>query len=220
MPLDLNPLPRFEAWLSNFPVAPGGRLPPERQLAELLRMSRADVRRALGVLEERGEVQRLVGRGTFMTPGENKAEMTARLIEATSPNAAMTARLTLEPELAALAATNATPEQLRALRRMAAGMREAGSWSEYAESDWRFHALIAESTANVLLAQMQELLNDVRRSVVWSHLETSSQRPEADYHSFDEHDAIVDAIAGRTPAKARTLMRNHLEATRDRLLEE
>ena len=87
-----------------------GRLPPERELASRLGVSRAELRKALGQLEAEGILSRQVGRGTFLTArSESISDIASRLTLKTSPPAAMQARLLIEPELAALAATMATP---------------------------------------------------------------------------------------------------------------
>jgi len=130
----------------------------------------------------------------------------------------MEARLLIEPELVSLAAEKATAEQIIELRRLCAEMKRADSWEAYAELDWRFHNMIAAATGNILLTEIQQLLNQVRRRVVWGHLETPPPRPRPDYHSFAEHDAIVAGIAGRDPRAAAAAMRRHLQATRERLL--
>jgi DNA-binding FadR family transcriptional regulator len=196
-----------------------GRLPSERSLAQSLGVGRAELRKALGVLEGQGRIRRHVGRGTFLTGGPETAhEIADRVSLKTSPAAAMEARLLVEPGLVSLAAEKATPEQIIELRRLCAEMRAADSWDAYAELDWRFHNMIAAATGNILLTEIQQLLNQVRRNVVWSDLDTPPPRPRPDYHSFAEHEAIVAGIAGRDPRAAAAAMRRHLEATRERLL--
>ena len=201
-------------------ASPGtGRLPSERSLAQSLGVGRAELRKALGVLEGQGRIQRHVGRGTFLTAMRETAnEIADRVSLKTSPAAAMEARLLVEPGLVSLAAEKATPEQIIALRRLCAEMRAVDSWDAYAELDWRFHNMVAAATGNILLTEIQQLLNQVRRNVVWSDLDTPPPRPRPDYHSFAEHEAIVAAIAGRDPRAAAAAMRGHLEATRKRLL--
>src|SRR5258706_3440784 len=196
-----------------------GRLPSERSLAHSLGVGRAELRKALGILEDQGRIKRHVGKGTFLTAThETTDEVADRIILKTSPAAAMEARLLIEPELVSLAAEKATPEQIIELRRLCAEMRAVESWDAYAELDWRFHNMLAAATGNILLTEIQQLLNQIRRKVVWSDLDTPPPRPRPDYHSFAEHDAIVAGIAGRDPRAAAAAMRRHLEATRQRLL--
>lgn len=202
---------------------PGKRLPPERQLATEFGVSRNEIRKALARLELDGRLSREVGRGTFIrAPIEAKtsdrsADLDA-LRESTSPRNAMEARLVLEPELAKLAAVNATFKQIEALRALARKMREADSWKDYELIDGRFHRQIAEATGNDLLSTIHRTLDDVRRSVVWRWLDMRPSRPPSDYSSFAEHDAIINAIENRDREGAMEAMRNHLKTTMNKLL--
>jgi DNA-binding FadR family transcriptional regulator len=196
-----------------------GRLPSERDLAARLGVGRPELRKALGVLEDQGRIVRYVGKGTYLSPDARTSdEIADRTALRTSPRAAMEARLLLEPQLARLAAQNATAEQILEFGQLCEGMRAAESWDAYAELDWRFHNLIAEATSNVLLIEIQRLMNLVRRRVVWGDLETPAPKPLADYHSFAEHQAIVEAIKTRNGDAAAKAMRQHVDATRQRLL--
>jgi len=71
-----------------------------------------------------------------------------------------------------------------------------------------------------LLAEMHRIVNAVRVSVVWSRLELPQHGPPADYHSFAEHDAIIDALEKRDRHAARTAMREHLKSVRATLLKD
>ncbi|MGI9402427.1 MAG: FadR/GntR family transcriptional regulator [Rhizobiaceae bacterium] len=207
------------AWLASEKTKVGERLPPERTLAERLGISRAELRKALMILESEGHVERRMGCGTFLTlPASqpNKGETyqdIAALAERTGPHEAMMARLSLEPELALLAALHATPRQIAELRRLSQAMRDAQTWLAYEKLDSAFHDLIAQSSGNALLHEVHRIINDVRRIVVWRRLSPQDAKPAGDYHSFDEHDAIVDALEDRDKTRAQSLMRRHLRST-------
>ena len=210
-------LPTIRQWLKTARMKPDERLPAERDLATKFCVSRAEVRKALAVLEEEGLIHRHVGRGTFVSRKAGTALMEKDIAARTSPLAAMQARYSIEPELARLAALNATAAQIAEMRALTLDMRQAETWDIYANLDWRFHNLIAEGTGNVLLMEIQRLLNDVRRYVVWSNLEKQVAGPPADYHSFEEHENIVDAIEQRDSAGAMQAMLNHLGGTKSHL---
>jgi DNA-binding FadR family transcriptional regulator len=212
-------LARLEECVAREASPKTGRLHSERSLAHSLGVGRTELRKALGALEGQGRIKRHVGKGTFLTAMRETAdEIAGRITLKTSPAAAMEARLLIEPELVSLAAEKATPEQIIELRRLCAEIRAVESWDAYAELDWRFHNMLAAATGNILLTEIQQLLNQVRRTVVWGDLDTPPPRPRPDYHSFAEHEAIVAAIASRDPRAAAAAMRRHLEATRERLL--
>lgn len=212
-------LNRLEEGIALWASPSTGRLPSERELASRLGVGRPELRKALGVIEEQGRIVRHVGKGTYLRPqAETPHEIAERTALKTSPRAAMEARLAIEPQLAKLAAQNATAEQIMELGNLCVRMKAAASWEDYAELDWRFHNLLAEATGNILLIETQRLLNLVRRRVVWSHLETPPPRPSPEYHSFEEHEAIVRAIGERNGDAAAAAMQVHIEGTRQRLL--
>lgn len=175
-------------------------------------------------LEAEGLVERHVGRGTFLrTPSAEDASnepLVRRLAEITSPHAAMMARLSLEPELAGHAAIHAAPRHLVEARRLTEDMRSAKDWAEYEAMDARLHELIAVASGNPLLAELLRIVNAVRLSVVWSNLEIPQDGPPADYHSFAEHDAIVEALERRDRTAAHAAMRTHLKSVRATLLKD
>ena len=211
-------------WLATSGAAPGDKLPSERQLCARLGISRGDLRKAMTVLEAEGIVERHVGRGTYLrTPApdtRSSERLVLQLSEITSPHAAMMARLSLEPELAGHAAIHATPRHVTEARNLADGMRKAKDWTEYEKLDARLHELIAVASGNPLLAELHRIVNAVRVSVVWSNLELPSGGPPKDYHSFAEHDAIIEALERRDRAAAHAAMRAHLKYVRSTLLKD
>ena len=110
-----NILCRVRAWVATAGLGDGARLPPERELSTLLGVTRAELRKAFLVMEADGTLERKVGRGTFLAPGSKSRktgsarETITDLAERTGPHEAMMARVTLEPELAWMAALHATP---------------------------------------------------------------------------------------------------------------
>ena len=82
----------------------------------------------------------------------------------------MEARLSLEPELARLAALHATPADLDELAKCVRQSREAGDWRTYEYWDNRLHRAVAEATANVVLLALFDSLNTIRRTVTWGRL--------------------------------------------------
>lgn len=87
----------------------------------------------------------------------------------------------------------------------------------YEAWDNKFHQAIASATYNKVLISLFDTLNNVRRSTVWGQLR-STELPPADHDSFNEHDAVYEAISGRDPDLAAECMRIHLRTVRDRVL--
>lgn len=210
---------RLKAWIETAERAPDGRLPAERDLAGTLGLSRAELRKALARLESEGLIWRHVGKGTFLTGGpRHEAPDLSSLAHRTSPPEAMQVRMIIEPEVAALAARQATGAQIARLRQLCVQMRRTPAWPDYQQLDADFHAALAEAAGNGLLAELHGMVNDVRRSVVWGGLAKRTLGPPADYHSFAEHEAIVACIEDRDRQAAAEAMRRHLTATSQDLM--
>lgn len=211
-------LEQLEGWIRKSEMAAGGRLPPERHLCDEFGVTRAELRKALAVLEIKGLVERKVGVGTFLTgtsrmepPNEDHYNLKA-LAEQISPHDAMETRLTMEPELASLAAIHATPRQLAEARSLAEAMREATDWATYERLDADFHAVIASASGNALMSELFKIVNAVRLAVVWKRLDVPPDGPPVGYHSFREHEAILDALEHRDRARAHAAMRAHIKS--------
>lgn len=213
-------LVQLRAFLSQEGFEPNAKLPPERELADMLGISRGDLRKGLAILEEQGELWRHVGKGTFVgaRPTGDFATVAA-IAHDTSPAEVMRARLVIEPEIAREAALNATAADIRALNRYADGARNATTWRQYENWDNQLHRGIAEASRNALLLAIFDTINGVRRAVVWGRLRDDLPRPPADHHSFTDHDAIVTAIGERNRNEAANRMRLHLQRVQERLIE-
>lgn len=207
-------LSRLRNFLSEQTLSLNGRLPSERALAEQLGASRAEIRKAMAVLESEGQVWRHIGRGTFIgaRPVINLHDV-EYLGSITSPAQIIDARLAMEPQLARLAALHGTQadfDEMRACNRRARG---AKSWSIYEAWDNRLHLAIAQASKNKLLVTLFETLNAVRRSPGWAYARATIEPPTS-HSSFAEHEAITAAIEGRNPDLAEQHMRKHLSSVR------
>lgn len=211
-------LTQLSAYLAAAALPEDGRLPPEREMAVQLGVSRAELRRSLAILEREGQVWRQVGKGTFLGSRPPQLADIADLAQRSTPVHVMRARIALEPELARLASLNANAGEIATLSAINAACRNAGSWREYEAQDARFHHQIAEAAHNPILLALFETLNAVRRAVTWGRPRPSHARPPADHHSFADHDRIVDAIANREPAAVAEAMRRHLQNVEDKLI--
>lgn len=207
-------LVQLRAYIAQGEFARNDRLPPERKLCQHLGVSRSELRRAFTVLELEGAIWRHVGRGTFIGdgPGSGEHPSISAIAKKTTPSEVMHARALLEPILTREAALHATAEDVEELRKIAAKARKANTWREYEALDNQFHRLIAESTQNTPLVAMFDQLNALRRTVVWGRLRKRTDHPPKDHHSFNEHDAILEAIENRDANLSETGMRQHLQS--------
>ncbi|TXH36451.1 MAG: FadR family transcriptional regulator [Rhodospirillaceae bacterium] len=212
-------LTQLRAYLAQSQLPLDSRLPPERELCQTLGTSRAELRKALAVLEAEGQLWRHVGKGTFIgsRPIDTMADIAA-ITRRTNPTEVMRTRLLLEPEVTRVAALMATSAQIAEMRSCLVRMKQAQSWRQYEAWDNRLHRIIAEATQNSLMLALLDTLNAVRRAVAWGRLRANKVKPDADHHSFTEHAAIVEAIEDRDMERAAAAMRVHLESVEKNLL--
>ncbi len=213
-------LTQLRAYLAQQRLPVNSRLPPERELCQALGVTRTAVRKALATLEAEGQLWRHVGKGTFIgtRPIEDLTDI-ATITGRTNPLEVMRTRQLIEPEIARLAALNATARDIEEMRLCMAKSRAADTWRHYESWDNRLHRVIAESTQNKLLLALFDTLNSVRRAVAWGRLRHNQPRPDPDHHSFAEHEAVVGAIAERDMERAARAMRRHLETVERKLLQ-
>lgn len=212
-------LVQLQAFLAQMDISGETRLPAERELCESLGVSRGDLRKALMVLEKDRRIWRHVGKGTFV--GSGPVEETIGISEIagrTNPADVMRARLIIEPEIAREAALHATLDDIAAMRRSMIHTRDAATWRQYENMDNLLHRQIAQASRNNVLLGLFDVLNAVRRTVVWGRLRSDGAHPPADHHSFADHEHIVDAIAERDMAGAAAAMRLHLQQVERRLI--
>lgn len=189
-------------------VEGSGRLPAERELSERFAVSRRAVRRALEVLEAEGLVWRQRGKGTFAgQPPEPATGLVAEL----TPEAAMEARLALEPAIAALCARRAGSHDVTRLRAVACRAAASEGADEAELWDGAFHRLVARIAGNPLLLAAFAALDEVRAREDWRRRRARARSPEALSESLAQHDAIVEAVARGDEAGARDAMAAHLE---------
>jgi GntR family transcriptional regulator, transcriptional repressor for pyruvate dehydrogenase complex len=196
---------------------PGTRLPPERELAAHLGVSRPSLREAFIALEIQGLVEIRMGSGVYVcaAPSSTDAHPTPPLGD--SPSELMQARSVLEAGVVALAVARVTPQSLERLRSFVKAMREAvRRGSPPIEADRRFHVAIAEMTGNPLLARLVGELFDGRHSPLSSRMSRRAENAQTWQFALEEHEAIVRGLEQRDPQQAEAAMFEHLRASRER----
>lgn len=190
-------------------LAPGERLPSERELADRLDVSRVSVREALRELENRGMIDRRPGRGTIvLAPEDRMATTRLGIPKSLQPELRdiMELRAIVEPPIARIAAARATSRDLVQLRELLESMEQAVSSSHYAELDRAFHQAIAQYSHNPLLvlinAQIAEQIAPSRSE----RYQTEQRR----LVSSSAHRRIYEAIAGGDGDSAEGEAREHV----------
>lgn len=179
-------------------LAPGSRL-GQGELADQLGISRGSVREALRRLAGDGLVEFEVNRGFFVAD-----------VGLDNVRQRLEARLTLEPEIARLAAERRTDPDLATMRDTIAHEEAARSSDDAHDASRSFHLAVAAATGNEAFVRLLEslwiadvgrrLLAERRRTPTWQHDDVA------------EHRAIVAALEARNGKKAAQLMRAHVES--------
>lgn len=197
-------------------LKPGDQLPPERQMAKQFGVSRIAVREAVKSLSERGLVEAVPGRGTFITSVTShtirnfiglfskygQEEGQAHLVEA---------REILELEIAALAAARVKEEHVTAMKEACEAMERTRLDPErFLQAEYNFHLALAEAAANPviesLLDSIVELLREQRQKIF-----QVAGGPERGQH---HHKEILEAVERKDAEAARKAMREYLEKVR------
>lgn len=200
----------------------GERLPPERDIAERMNVSRTVIREALIMLELENLISVKKGSGVYVIalPSENIDKHTA-VYEDVGPFELLQARQLLESSIAEFAAIQATRNdvlKLRDILNKEHTILENNGEDDYT-ADQAFHYAIAEITQNEVLIKMQEDLWKYRSNSMWKGLHSHIQDREYRKLWLEDHLVIVNAIQRKDPAFARKAMWQHLENVKKKLFE-
>jgi GntR family transcriptional regulator, transcriptional repressor for pyruvate dehydrogenase complex len=189
--------------------SPGSRLPPERDLARQLGVSRPSVREALIALEVEGLVDVRIGSGIYVLAPERDGRDEVQA--ASGPFELLRARWVVEGECAALAAKSAKKVQIEAMEEALDLMqREMTDERQPVHADRLFHLRIAEGTGNGALVQVVKMLWEERGGALYKQLEHHYDAPELWVSALAEHRAVLKPIAAHDPSAARIAMQRHL----------
>jgi len=195
------------------------RLPPERELATMLGLSRSALREGLELLEAEGRIWRHVGKGTFVGERPAKASVDLDLLsEMTNPEEVVEVRLLFEPLIAGLAALRATPAEIAHMEHLlekGEAARDAIAWERW---DAALHRAVALAAHNKLLLAIFDAFNGMRRQAAWGKLRGVVLTAERLSLYRAHHREYVAAIADRDGARAEQAMRRHLLMVRDNML--
>ncbi|WP_454904292.1 FadR/GntR family transcriptional regulator [Variovorax gossypii] len=197
-------------------LPPGARLPPERELALQLGVSRPSLREALIALEIDGRIEIRMGSGVYVCASQDASERATPAV-GESPSEMMQARAMLEGSVVTLASARVTSQQLDRVKTCLEDMRQDGLHGRsQLENDRRFHLTIAEMTENSVLVRLVGELFDGRHSPISSRMSARTEDSQAWKAAFAEHEAIYRALEARDPHAAVAAMLHHLSASHAR----
>ncbi|HEY8481591.1 MAG TPA: FadR/GntR family transcriptional regulator [Spirillospora sp.] len=201
-------------------LKPGDRLPPERELATLLGVSRPVVREAVRVLAARGQLSVRHGRGIFVESPSAAQDLRAAIAgEQVGLQELFDMREVLELAAVGWAAANATAEGIESLREALerldeATARESLDYALLQALDSAYHLKIVEMARNRFLLKTVNVLQDMMHA----SMQTTLSLPGRIEESRAYHHRIFDAIVDRDSARATEAMRGHLESARSAAL--
>lgn len=200
-------------WIAENGLRAGDRLPPERELAARLGVSRATLSQALVALEVVGVVAVRHGDGTVLTDNAGSTKITDAIrAHADRLPEIIEARDALETKLAALAAARRTDQDLARIRAALEEMeRDVEAGGRGVEGDELFHGAVTAAAHSPLLAQMMGTISELIRE---TRIESLSQ-PGRPRDSLAGHRRIADAIEAGEAAVAASAMHDHVGMVSD-----
>lgn len=191
----------------------GDQLPPERELASIFKVSRHTVREALRILEQKNILISRPGSGTFIILEDESSavEFLAKAIyrEKNTLSEIFQFRELLEPQIAGLAARNATKKDIAIMEDILERQKtELGNAGVSKKLDEEFHLALARATGNSVLYQVVQLFGHILLKSRHEH----SQSPSRNKLSLEGHREILDAIKNKDSRAAKELMAGHLDA--------
>lgn len=207
---------RLRDMIHNGELSSGDRLPPERDLAKLLGVSRPTLRAGIRSLSTVGILQSKQGAGTFVAAADESPTLDGSALKMLSALHGFTtdemfeARLALEMSIAGLAAERATSEQMTLMAEEITGMYASlDDPEQYLVHDMRFHQTVAAASNNRILTSLMNMvatiLFDSRSKTVHRALDLKE--------SAEQHHNIYRAMRERDPQAARAAMHDHLVQT-------
>ncbi len=202
-------------------LKPGDKLPSERDLAEMLQVSRSSIRDAIRGLELMGLVEPRQGAGTIVRETSSEslinpfADALKRRRELVSE--LLDFRKMLEPPLAARAATHASPDEISEMEDIL--QRQEGKLSRgetTVAEDAEFHYSVALASGNSVVLKVLDILMDLLRDTRERSLQVEG-RPKK---SLIGHRRILAAIKRKDGESAGAAMRRHIEDVEEIVLDE
>lgn len=196
--------------------APGARLPPERELALQLGVSRPSLREALIALEIGGRVEIRMGSGVYVCeqPVEGRPSLSSL---GESPTELMQARAAVEGYVVALACARIDRASLAKLHGILDAMRELiFNGQSPLEHDRHFHIAIAELSGNSVLVRLVGELFDGRHDPVGAKISSLAESISTWSEALTEHERILRELEACDPIAAQAAMRTHLRASQER----
>jgi DNA-binding FadR family transcriptional regulator len=203
-------------------LAPGTRLPAERDLKEMFNTSRGTLREALRVLEQKGliEIKLGVTGGAIVKrmDADPFMESLALLIQSgeVSLEHLSEFRIKIEGSLVELATQRATPEDIKELERLQARARhcfEIQDWENFLKTDEAMHTYIGTMSRNRVFQFVQKSIHDNIHRYYQDFLPMNHERAQENLNDFDK---IIAAMKAKDGATASAIITDHVQRFHER----
>ena len=196
----------------------GEKIPSENELAALFGVSRVTIRQALSRLNTLGLLETKLGEGTFvkeLKPGIYMKEIIPYVyLNNESEREVLEFRLVIEVETARIAASKITDEEILLLEKSLKKMlKNKGDIEKYVEEDLNFHMIIAKSTKNSLVIEVNNIVRNIIRRMIRTATEKIGHEVGLKYHRL-----LIEAFRKRDADTASDMMREHLQQVLERLV--
>jgi GntR family transcriptional regulator, transcriptional repressor for pyruvate dehydrogenase complex len=207
---------RLRDMINNGELSPGDRLPPERDLAKMLGVSRPTLRAGIRSLATVGILVSRQGAGTFVAEADESPTLDSGALQMLSALHGFTsdemfeARLALEMSVASMAAERATSEQMTLMAEEITGMYASlDDPAQYLVHDMRFHQTIAAASNNRILTSLMNMV----ATILFDNRSKTVHRALDLKQSAEQHHNIYRAMREHDPEAARKAMHDHLIET-------
>jgi len=207
---------QLENLILNNELSVGDALPPERELAAYLGVSRNILREAITTMVQKGLLEVVQGSGTYVAVPNvdlirDSLTFFVRFNESGFDDL-LEARFALEVQIAELAARRCTLQDLELIQTKYFVLTQSlANPDRYIEADIQFHAALAKTARNQILLLLLDSIRGAMRENIRILVE---RHPHAVEEAMFYHKKIMDAIREQSPADARENMRLHLESVR------
>lgn len=218
-PVTTQLVQQIQRLISETGLKPGDRVPPQRELAQLLGASRPTVREAVLQLEGMGLIRIEPARGAFVTEGFDRpgTDLTGWTFgQRFSEVEIYQLRFALEGFTAKLAARHASHDDIARLADLNEAMRLAiaeARFHDAMEHDFALHMTVAEIAGN---RSIRDILG-LYRPIITRSQRPPVQEPSRLQEAFVEHSAIIRALGRRDGETAANAMRHHIVQSSDRM---
>lgn len=211
---------RVKSWLMAKSMQPGDRLPQERELLDLLGVSRSTLREALKSLEVQGIIRVSAGRSGGPSVSEVPYETAASLLanyfyfKKLRADEIYAMRKLLEPEMAATSIAHMRDEDLARLDELIESCRNVGDSPDLRRSqrllELEFHNVIARRSPNALLSFNCQFINMILAQQVMIKQVYLVRQEKIDRENDEAHVEILAALRARDEARVRQAMARHM----------